>query len=290
MHQYSANRKQVYIVTDIHDQLPAQVVSDKAKLTKVIRNLLVNAVKFTANKSKVILRAYVKDAQLYISVKDQGAGIAPDRLRTIFEAFETEQNSLMEGSGLGLYITRHFIQLLGGHISVHSTPKEGTTFTIQLPLRTAREEVLHSGATAVADLAFYKGKRVLICEDNLMSQQYLARFLERNGCTIFVAENGEAGLAIARQEPLDLVIVDSHMPVMSGKETITHIRLHPQLRQLPVIVLSGDAYKGEDEELLMAGANEYLLKPVDFKTLSEVMRKYLTSPVAGIFLPPAQAI
>ncbi|KAA2238693.1 response regulator [Chitinophaga agrisoli] len=290
VHQYSANRKQVYIVTEFHEQLPAQVVSDKAKLTKVIRNLLVNAVKFTANKSKVILRAYVKDAQLHISVKDQGKGIPPDRLRTIFEAFETEQNSLMEGSGLGLYITRHFVALLGGHITVHSSPKDGTTFTIQLPLRTAREEALQGGVATAADTAFYRGKRILICEDNLMSQQYLARFLERNGCTIFVAENGEAGMAIAEREPLDLAIVDSHMPVMSGRDTITHIRQHPQLRQLPVIVLSGDAYKGEDEELLMAGANEYLLKPVDFKTLGEVMRKYLTSPIAGFFPPPAQAI
>lgn len=294
VHQYTANRKNVSIVTEFHEKLPKVIISDKAKLTKVVGNLLVNAIKFTVPKSKVTLRAFVKDERLFISVKDQGKGIRSEKLKTLFDPFETEQNTLIEGTGLGLFITRHFVELLGGRISVQSTSKDGSTFTMHIPLRTGQETAM-TGSQQPPAQADFAGKRVLICEDNQMSQLYLAKFLERAGCTTFLADNGAAGVVIAQREPLDLVLVDSHMPEMSGKATIEYIRQHPKLRHLPVIVISGDSYMGEDEEMLTAGANEYLLKPVDFKTLSEVMRKYLSSPSAvnsanKTILPPAQAI
>lgn len=294
VHQYTANRKNVSIETEFHEQLPQIIVSDKAKLTKVAGNLLVNAIKFTVPKSRVILRAYVKDERLYISVKDQGKGIRQEKLKTLFDPFETEKNNLIEGTGLGLFITRHFVELMGGQISVNSTHKDGTTFTIHIPLKTGVEESV-AGSQQKPAAADFSGKRVLICEDNQMAQLYLAKFLERAGCTTFLADNGAAGVFIAQKEPLDLVIIDSHMPEMSGKATIEYMRQHPRLRHLPIIVISGDSYMGEDEELLMAGANEYLLKPVDFKSLSEIMRKYLSSPIAvnagnRAIQPPAQAI
>jgi signal transduction histidine kinase/ActR/RegA family two-component response regulator len=293
VHQYTANRKQVSIVTEFHEQLPAIIMSDKPKLTKVVGNLLVNAIKFTVPKSRVILRAYAKDNLLYIAVKDQGKGIKDEKLKTLFDPFETEKNNLIEGTGLGLFITRHFTELLGGEISVQSSQKEGSTFTIHIPLKTGQEATAATQQKPAA--ADFNGKRVLICEDNQMSQVYLAKFLEKTGCTTFLADNGAAGVVIAQREPLDLVILDSHMPEMSGKATIEYIRQHPGLQHLPIIVISGDSYMGEDEELLMAGANEYLLKPVDFKTLSEIMRKYLSSPIAinsgnKAIQPPAQAI
>ncbi|HEY1165784.1 MAG TPA: hybrid sensor histidine kinase/response regulator [Chitinophaga sp.] len=293
VHQYTANRKQVSIVTEFHDKLPQIILSDKAKLTKVVGNLLVNAIKFTVPKSRVTLRAYAKDDLLYIAVKDQGKGIKDEKLKTLFDPFETEKNNLIEGTGLGLFITRHFTELLGGQISVQSSHKDGSTFTIHIPLKTGQEEAAAAQHKPAA--ADFSGKRVLICEDNQMSQVYLAKFLERTGCTTFLADNGAAGVVIAQKEALDLVILDSHMPEMSGKATIEYIRQHPRLQHLPIIVISGDSYMGEDEELLMAGANEYLLKPVEFKTLSEIMRKYLSSPIAintgnKTIQPPAQAI
>jgi len=288
VHQYTANRKKVSIVTDFHDQLPLTIISDKAKLTKVMSNLLVNAVKFTDPKSRVTVKAYVKDGLLYMAVKDRGKGIERERLHTIFDPFETEQNNLMEGSGLGLFITRHFIELLGGKITVSSTPKEGTVFTLYMPLTAGQAET--QDVQPAAAFADYSGKKVLICEDDEISRLYLAKFLERTGCATLLADNGANAINLAQQEIPDLIILDSHMPVMSGKETITHIRKHPQLGHLPIIVISGDAYSGESEELLSAGASEYLLKPVSFRTLSDVMRKYLTSPVNNKRLPPAQAI
>ncbi len=289
VHQYTANRKDVSIVTEFHEKLPSTIVCDKTKLTKVVGNLVVNAIKFTVPKSRVTIRAYVKEDRLYIGVKDQGKGIKAEKLASLFDPFETEKNNLIEGTGLGLFITRHFVELLGGQISVHSTHKEGSTFTIHIPLRTGQEETVRSQQQkpAIPELS---GKRVLICEDNQMSQLYLAKFLERAGCTTYLADNGAAGVVIAQKEPLDLVILDSHMPEMSGKATIEYIRQHPRLQHLPIIVISGDSYMGEDEELLMAGANEYLLKPVDFKALSEIMRKYLTSPIAINNNTAAQAI
>jgi CheY-like chemotaxis protein len=288
VHQYTANRKKVSIVTEFHDQLPLTIISDKAKLTKVMSNLLVNAVKFTAPKSRVTVKAYVKDGLLYMAVKDRGKGIERERLHTIFDPFETEQNNLMEGSGLGLFITRHFIELLGGQITVNSSAKDGTVFTLHMPLTAGQAEPQTVQPSAAPD--DYSGKKVLICEDDEISQVYLARFLERTGCTTLLADNGATAINLAQQEIPDLIILDSHMPVMSGKETITHIRQHPHLQHLPIIVISGDAYSGESEELLTTGANEYLLKPVSFKTLSDVMRKYLTPPVNNKRLPPAQAI
>jgi CheY-like chemotaxis protein/nitrogen-specific signal transduction histidine kinase len=276
VHQYSASRKQVQIITEFQEQLPPVIVGDKAKLTKILGNLLINAIKFTAAKSRVTVKAGIRDKQLYLAVKDQGKGIQPERLRTIFDPFETEQNSLLEGSGLGLFITRHFVALLGGQIAVQSTPGEGTMFTILLPLVTA-QKASPANRDAVAP-ANYQDKQVLICEDDQISQLYLAKFLERSGCTTLLADNGAMGISMALQDMPDLVIIDSHMPVMSGKATITHIRQHPRLQHLPVIVISGDAYPGESEELLAAGANEYLVKPVSFKTLNDVIGKYLTSP------------
>jgi signal transduction histidine kinase/CheY-like chemotaxis protein len=277
VNQYTANQKEVEILTDFHEKLPAVIISDKAKLMKITNNLLVNAIKFTANKSRVIIKAFIKDEQLYIAVKDHGKGIEKNRLKTIFTPFETEKNALIEGTGLGLFIARHFVELLNGGIAVDSNGKNGTTFTVNIPFEVGQATDKPSAAPKL-ELPSYEGKKVMICEDNQISLLYLTKYLEKIGCTVFSADNGIDGIDIAQREQLDLVILDSHMPGMDGKAALEYIRNDLKQENLPVIVISGDTSLVECEELLQSGANDYLLKPIDFRTLSDTMRKYLASP------------
>ncbi|GAA0557285.1 signal transduction histidine kinase [Chitinophaga japonensis] len=273
VYQYSANTKGVEILTELRENLPVSIISDKGKLTKVISNLLINAIKFTRDKTTVSIKAYKGDKLLYISVQDQGKGIDAGKTDRIFEPFETEKNALIEGTGLGLYITKHFVQLLKGTIAVTSN-SNGTTFTVNIPLRIGKEESEPSSVSN-SEQSICKGKKVLICEDNSMSQLYLLKFLERSGCRPFLANNGIEGIEIALKEQLDLILIDSHMPKMSGRETIEYIRKHPRLKHLPIIAISGDSAHEEIEQLLQAGANDYILKPISFKLLNNAMHKHL---------------
>lgn len=274
MHQYVANIKMVKIKSVIEDNIPLLITGDKILLTQTLNNLLSNAIKFTSPETTVSLQLFRVENQWCMNVTDQGKGIKSDRLSGIFDAFVTERNIFIEGTGLGLHITKHLVAIMGGDIQVHSTLGKGTTFIVQLPLQTVWE-MTPAENNKYKPFANLKDIVVLIIEDDTMSQMILSRFLSSQGCRIILAANGMEGLLLARASRPDIIILDAHTPGMSGKETLEHIRADELLKDIPVIIASGDVFKEANEELLLAGANEYLVKPIEFKALHTALSKYL---------------
>lgn len=275
MHQYVAAVKSVKVKYSVDDEIPEQINADKILLSKTINNLLSNAIKFTSQESNVTLRIFTGDHNWYIQVTDQGAGIPEDKLRTIFDPFVSERNIFLEGTGLGLHITQKLVGNLEGKIEVSSIMGKGSTFTVSLPLPI-------SGVLKNTDTGKRQDQRsslndttILIIEDDKMSQLVLSRFLCGLGSRVMLAEDGLEGLLLAKASRPDIIILDSHIPGMSGKDTLTCIREDALLKDIPVIIASGDPFKEASEELLQAGANEYMIKPIEFKMLHATLSRYL---------------
>jgi len=274
MHQYVASVKTVKVKATLDPEVPQLIMGDKILLTKTLNNLLSNAIKFTRQESTVTLDIFRNEYKWCLQVTDQGEGITTERQSTIFDAFVTERNIFLEGTGLGLHITRHLVTSMGGEIKVYSKLGKGTTFTVILPLKIP-SEICNNGVDDDSRSVTLTDTSILIIEDDKMSQMVLSRFLCGMGSRIILAADGLEGLLLARASRPDIIILDSHIPGMSGKDTLAQIRTDDELKNVPVIIASGDAFKENSEELLLAGANEYLVKPIDFKVLHSTLSKYL---------------
>lgn len=275
IHQYIASIKMVRIRYNVAEEMPEFLMVDKLLLTKMLNNLLSNAIKFTASESNVSIQVFAKGDRWYITVADQGEGISKERQASIFEAFVTERNIFLEGTGLGLHITRHLAEAMGGTIDVRSQEGVGTTFTVSLPLEGAAFKPGKDGKEWPERMLNLNAASILIIEDDKMSQMILTRFLSSLGSRVTVAGDGVEGMLLGRASKPDIIILDAHIPGMSGKDTLTRIREDDVLKNVPVIIASGDAFNGASEEMMNAGANEYLVKPIEFKALHATLTKYI---------------
>lgn len=275
IHQYIAGVKMVRIRYDISEELPEFLFLDKMLLTKMLNNLLSNAIKFTASESIVSIHIFPNGGRLNITVADQGEGISEDRQATIFDAFVSERNIFLEGTGLGLHITRHLVEAMGGTIDVKSQEGIGTTFTVCLPLEGAESLPGKDQKDWPERMMNLNAASILIIEDDKMSQMVLSRFLCSLGSRVTLASDGVEGMLLGRASKPDIIILDAHIPGMSGKDTLTHIREDDVLKNVPVIIASGDAFNEASEEMINAGANEYLVKPIEFKALHATLTKYI---------------
>lgn len=274
IYEYVANTKSVHIDLIFSGDLPEKVLTDETKLSQIVNNLLMNAIKFTRSKSEIAIRAGVQDAEWYISVTDQGGGIEQDKLVRIFEPFVTEKSSFIEGTGLGLHISKHFAELLEGNITVECTENTSTTFTVYFPLY-GSDSVQAPPVAEEPKNKIISSKTVLVIEDDKMNQVILKNFLANSEVTVMTANNGLEGLAMARLQPPDLIILDSHMPKMNGRETLQHLKSDPLLRRIPVIIASGDAFTETAAGFMREGASDYVTKPIEFTALRLVLEKHL---------------
>jgi CheY-like chemotaxis protein len=199
-------------------------------------------------------------------------GIELERQESIFDVFVSEGNNFSAGTGLGLPITRHLVGLLGGKVTVRSTMNAGSTFTVTLPLiagdsdQTDHEQHM---------LSYFHNKLVLIIDDDKMSSTILSHFLSDAGIDIQIATDGVTGLVMASQKTPDLIILDTQMPGMDGIETLRRIKTDRLLMQVPVIIVSGDAFTETSNHFLAQGANDYITKPIEYKQFCTVIGKYL---------------
>ncbi len=280
IYQNAARVKSVEIQLQVDPRLPAHILGDRVHLTQVLNNLLANAIKFTPAHKKVTIACFRQEPQLWcIRVSDEGMGIEKEKQDLIFQPFEQADKSIYHkfgGTGLGLAITKRIAELMGGEIEVYSEPGEGTSFTVTLPLkadtRTGLQDKPHERKqfSRLPD-----NKRILLMEDSQINQMIMERFFSYVGMQIMIADNGQDGITMARTQLPDLIIMDMHMPKLSGSEALQIIREDPLLQHIPVIAISADAFREQQEAALRAGVNEYLIKPVEFDRLYEVVDKYL---------------
>ncbi len=308
-----AEQKNLKFSVEMAAGVPEEIRTDQQRLEQVLKNLLANAFKFTEEGS-VRFRVemapptkYFESESLKIagkviamSVTDTGIGIARNKHRLIFEAFQQADGSTSRkygGTGLGLSISREIAQALGGEIQVQSDLGEGSTFTLYLPIRyqaaagvparrdteldypsksQALSESLRTGSATVAELqkADYSltGKTVLIVDDDPRNIFAITSLLEGEGMKVLSAENGRAGIDMIEQHPdIDIVLMDIMMPDMDGYETMKIIRSDPKKRYLPVIAVTAKALKADRERCMTAGASDYLSKPVDESQLVDLI-------------------
>ena len=289
-----ASEKGVPISTIIDANLPESFIGDPYRLKRILINLLSNAVKFT-NKGRITLEAdglemaaCTEDDGLVIAtvlfkVKDTGKGIAEDHLNRIFDSYDQggdESIASEEGLGLGLAICKTMCEQMGGSIWVESQQEEGSTFHLQLPLKTDGKIAAEAEDCPIDDTGLnIPSQRILLVEDQKMNQIFTEDLLSSYGHRVIIAENGQQALEKLSKGSYDLVLMDIKMPVMDGIEATLRIRTADPVimnPDIPIIALSAHMISDEDMgRYRNAGFNHYVVKPVSFETLFEAMKNVL---------------
>ena len=252
------------------ENMPKWVFGDPTRLGQILNNLVSNAIKFT-DRGKVSLKITVekngKHNDFCFSVSDTGIGIDKEKLKTIFEFFSQEDNTITRrfgGTGLGLAISKSISELLGGEIIVESEKNVGSTFKFCLKMPEASEQ-LKTETIVKSDLT---GKNVLIVEDNELNRFLAVTILKKWNANIHIAENGEEAVQAVRDKAVDIVLMDIQMPVMDGVAASVAIRKELNSK-VPIIALTANALESEKEKCWQAGMNEYITKPYNPEHLKE---------------------
>jgi signal transduction histidine kinase/ActR/RegA family two-component response regulator len=257
----------------------AVVQADRTRLKQVLLNLLSNAVKYNRDGGAVVVDcAPAAPARLRLTVQDTGMGMTPDQLAALFQPFNRlgQENGPQEGTGIGLVVTRRLVGMMGGEMGVTSSPGEGSVFWIELARAEARAGAAAAAGGAPAAAPAAAGGAVphtlLYVEDNpanLRLVQEIVRF--RPGLRLLSAADGPAGLALARAERPDVVLMDLNLPGMSGFEVLAQLRRDAATAAVPVIALSANAMQHDIERGLAAGFARYLTKPIDIDKFNEAI-------------------
>ena len=280
-----AHKKALAFHIKFAQDLPVNIETDDQRLAQVITNLLSNAFKFTKT-GGITLEFQRRDTKLVISVNDTGIGIPKDKQAIIFEAFQQVDGSISRqygGTGLGLSISKELAQLLGGTLHCHSVEHEGATFTLIFPLKIPKnQEPLNTPEKkAIVPLEdkiniVFKDKKILIVDDDMRTLFLLSGVFQKHGLQVYKVANGQKALEVLENEhAIDVVIMDIMMPVLDGYKTLQAIRSQERFKNLPVILVTAKASKEEQAKGLAAGANEYLIKPVNVQTLLSLLQLYL---------------
>lgn len=291
-----AQAKALRLELDISDSLPHLLMADEKKLRQVAVNLLGNAIKYT-DKGRVILRlrsrplAGEKNIMLVIEVEDTGRGIPAQDKERIFEPFvQLVKDPGQKGTGLGLTITRQFVELMSGSIRVESEPDKGSKFIVEVPAALGDEAAVKASLESETHIALLAPDqpeyRVLVVEDQLENRQLLSQLLERAGFKVRAVEDGAQAVEAFKSWQPHFIWMDWRMPVMDGLEATTRIRLLDGGRSVNIAVISASVFKEEREEILSAGVDDFVTKPLQFSAIYDCMAKHLG--VKFIYKEPAQ--
>ena len=286
---HKATEKGLRLNTD----LPAQVAGvslqgDPLRLGQILFNLVGNAIKFT-ELGNVTLRARVMEetheaVQVRFEVSDTGIGIEPEALTRLFQSFEQADNSMTRkygGTGLGLAISKRLVQLMGGEIGVESSPGQGSTFWFVVPLKRREPDAVEQTPAVVeqsADLRLsdeYAGTRVLVVEDEPITQEVSRLLLEDVGFVVDTADDGLQALELAKQNGYALILMDMQMPHLNGVEASKAIRMNSLNKETPILAMTANAFDEDRQVCLDAGMNDHIAKPVDPDKLYETVLVWL---------------
>ena len=275
-----------------------QVAADETRLVQVLVNLLSNAAKYNRPQGQVRLECQVQGETVVLRVIDTGRGMTADQLSHLFEPFNRlgRETSGVEGTGIGLVVTRHLVELMQGRLEIRSGVDVGTTATVVLPVVSrAAEPPAPQPMAPLADHAARARGRVLYIEDNEVNAQLMRAILrQRPEITLQINEDGCSGLAAARAEPPDLILLDMHLPDIGGEAVMAALRADERLCRTPVVVVSADATRLQISTMQELGVQAYLTKPLELAETLRVIDLMLdgaaTTGVAAGGRPPAAAL
>ncbi len=265
------------------------VIGDELRISQIIINFLSNAVKFTQEGEIIVTfrQMFLQDgnADLMIRVHDTGIGMDPEFINRIFRPFEQEGADTTRkygGTGLGMAITDQLVKLMNGEIVVKSTPGEGSDFSVFLHLPVAEgpvpaEQIEKENTAEEAEpeeIEVFRGRRILMAEDNEINAMVAREILGQMGAGIDVAENGQRAVEMFDEKPenyYDFILMDVQMPVMNGREAAKAIRRLPRkdAGEILIFALSADAFVEDERRSLESGMNGHYAKPVDFEALQK---------------------
>ena len=296
MIQTRAESKGLQLKLDFDETTPKFLSGDEVRIKQVITNILTNAVKYT-EKGSVTFRLGCEripdepeSVYLNVSIQDTGIGIKPEDMEKLFSKFvriEEKRNRSIEGTGLGMNITKGLLEMMDSRLEVESVYGEGSAFSFRLRQKVVKWDALGNYETSyrasVAGRKKYKEKftapdaAVLVVDDTAMNLTVFKSLLKRTGIQIDTAASGDDGLALARGKKYDIIFLDHMMPEKDGVETLHELRAeadNPNL-QTPTICLTANAISGAREQYLAAGFDDYLTKPIDSGKLEEMLVRYL---------------
>lgn len=303
MFRLKAQKKQLHLLFELNPDVPQYIRTDRVKLRQVLINLLSNAIKFT-NQGTVTLQVGIAEGQspsannpetsvtnqplaisherlaLMFEISDTGPGMAPEEMDTIFEAFvqtKTGQKA-QEGTGLGLPISRSFVELMGGQMTVSSEVGRGTLFQFKIAieaLKLAEFETPESPPQAIALEPNQPPYRILIADDRSDNRELLVQLLSPLGFELHEASNGLEALEIWEQWNPHLIWMEMRMPVMDGYEATQRIKATAKGRDTPVIALTASLFEEDKAIVLKTGCDDLIRKPFREAEILEVMNKHL---------------
>lgn len=275
-----AQEKGLQLRVDRAAEFPRYIKGDEARLRQILTNLVGNAVKFT-EQGGVTIRLRVKQNALLLEVEDSGPGISREDQKRLFEPFvQLTESAAQSGTGLGLFISRQFVQLMNGGIDVESTPGKGSLFRVELPVEPANAaDILKPEAEKLGEvIGLAPGQpcyRILIAEDQYENRLLLSRLLIGIGLEVKAVENGEECVKLFQDWRPDLIWMDKRMPVMDGLEATRRIRQLPEGQTVKIVAVSASAFREQQQEMFDAGMDDFLRKPYRLAEIYETMARQL---------------
>ena len=282
MAQPIADAKGIRVRCELSDVGGCYVRADQQRARQVLINLLSNAVKYNRPEGTVTVRAVAVEPDIRVDVVDTGRGLSKEEQKRLFVPFERLDAARdgIEGTGLGLALSRELVERMGGRLQLESVPGVGSTFSVLLPTvePAALEPDLRRRRRKPA-VRRYEGRRqVLYLDDVADNITLVAEMLKaRPDVELLPATRGEAALELARTHDPDLALVDLHVPDISGQEVLRRLRADPLTHHIPVVILTADATARQRASLERAGADRYLTKPLCHDDLLAVVDQFLTS-------------
>jgi PAS domain S-box-containing protein len=277
-----AHQKKISFKYHIDPEVNSHLEGDKNRLSQILINLLGNAIKFTASGSVTLYITRLKKKKeittLQFKVVDTGIGIPEGKIESIFDRFsQAEENTsrTFGGTGLGLNISHQLIERQGGKISVESEPGKGSVFSFYLPFKIGTWQPITKETYSYTIPAIIRKANILLCEDNELNQRLIKAILSEKGYKIDLAENGEKGIDLFKNNNYDLVLMDIQMPFMDGYETTRTIRQTLQSK-IPIVALTANFMIAEKTKCLQIGMNDYLSKPFSKEDLMQKVDRWLT--------------
>ncbi|MBV6623658.1 MAG: PAS domain S-box protein [Rivularia sp. (in: Bacteria)] len=282
-----AQQKNIIFNYQALSPLPAVIRGDETRLRQVLLNLLGNAVKFTHNGEVNFYVSKLEDCQeqdnnsclIRFQIEDTGIGIPEDKIKEIFLPFHQlkTDDSLNEGSGLGLSISKKIVNLMGGEIEVESTAQKGSTFYFDLHFSQIENTQNFTDFNLEVHPIGIKGKqpKILVVDDNKINRAVVVSYLQQLGFEISEATNGKQALEKVENLKPDLILLDLVMPIMDGFETTKALKNNPQFKDLPIIAISANAMFDAQLSSYRIGCNAFLSKPVDLKILIKSIAQFI---------------
>jgi signal transduction histidine kinase/CheY-like chemotaxis protein len=278
MFYLKAQAKDLSLQIEYSSNLPIFIAADQRKLRQILINLISNAIKFTEAGGVTVRLGFVAD-RLAVEVEDTGPGIAEDEIQQIFEPFvqTTMGQRSVQGTGLGLPISRQFVELMGGELTVRSTPGQGSLFSFTIPVEVvdqleARPMQQPQVVRLVPGQAQY---RILVVDDRVENRWLLTQMLEKVGFLVREAENGQEALDIWEEWDPHLIWMDMRMPVLNGYEATKQIKQQSKGQSTFIIALTASAFDDEKAVVLSVGCDDFVRKPFQQEIVFRKMAEYL---------------